>query len=490
MKSIKILWVILAIFAILAPFVSVTVFALALPPQYSNTFVGGLNEKVDRLNAIKEEKIVVVGGSSVAFGIDSAMIERYTGKPVVNFGLYAALGTKLMLDLSRSGIRKGDIVILSPEIDAQTLSLYFSAENTWKALDDDVSMAWRIRGENRLSLLGGVWKFAGEKYGYYKDGAPDPSGVYNAKNLNRYGDVDYPRPQNVMALAYDPNTIVSLSEQIVDPAFLDYLNAYIRFCQKKGARVYFSYCPINRLAIDPATTEESKAAFAAFLSGNLDCPVIGEIDDCILDAGYFYDTNFHLNDDGVVVRTVRLLKDLFFAEEDPTFVDEPIPPPPALAHADVRYDEVDPNAVYFTYRHFGEQNAGYVITGLTEEGKRQKTLTIPFGAESYRVIAIGPAAFAGSEVERIVIPAGSFIGALLNDESETVGCFDGAEHLRRLDIYLTYEEVYPINPCAMHTPEGFEIHSLACVDLRTTYNPWEAPAGGQLLSELTLAPVP
>ena len=41
--------------------------------------------------------------------------------PVVNFGLYANLGTKLMLDLSRSGIGAGDVIVVAPEMNEQTL---------------------------------------------------------------------------------------------------------------------------------------------------------------------------------------------------------------------------------------------------------------------------------------------------------------------------------------------------------------------------------
>ena len=127
------------------------------PSQYSNSFVGALNEKYDRLHSIEEPKLVVVGGSSVVFGTDSAMIEKYTGMPVVNFGLYAALGTKLMLDLSRPAIGEGDVVVLSPELDPQTMSLYFSSEQTLMAFDDDFSMFFDLDVDNKLSVLGGMW---------------------------------------------------------------------------------------------------------------------------------------------------------------------------------------------------------------------------------------------------------------------------------------------------------------------------------------------
>ena len=120
--------------AALVPAIALIAAGALIPAQYELTFLGALAPKYERLNAIEEPKVILVGGSSTAFGLDSALLEESVGMPVVNFGLYATLGTKLMLDLSRDGIGEGDIVVLAPEIDAQTLSLYFNAESTWQAV--------------------------------------------------------------------------------------------------------------------------------------------------------------------------------------------------------------------------------------------------------------------------------------------------------------------------------------------------------------------
>ena len=106
----KIIPIVAAILVIVLPLGILLGMLFLVPPQYSNVFVGALDEKFERLTSIDEDKIIVVGGSSVAFGLDSELMEKYTGMPVVNFGLYAALGTKVMLDLSRPGIKEGDIV--------------------------------------------------------------------------------------------------------------------------------------------------------------------------------------------------------------------------------------------------------------------------------------------------------------------------------------------------------------------------------------------
>ena len=97
---------ILAILILIAPLAVVTANALATPCQYDETFLGELTNKHTRLKSITEEKIVLIGGSSLAFGLDSKKLEEYVGKPVVNYGLYATIGTKAMLDMSKNYINK------------------------------------------------------------------------------------------------------------------------------------------------------------------------------------------------------------------------------------------------------------------------------------------------------------------------------------------------------------------------------------------------
>ena len=94
--------------------------AFAFAPVFRDTFVGELKEKVELLKNAEKKKIVVIGGSSVPFGIQSNYIKKYLPSyDVVNFGLYAALGSDVMLDLAREYIDKDDIIIFSPEMNPQ-----------------------------------------------------------------------------------------------------------------------------------------------------------------------------------------------------------------------------------------------------------------------------------------------------------------------------------------------------------------------------------
>ncbi|MBR5448439.1 MAG: hypothetical protein IKV43_00485 [Clostridia bacterium] len=471
MKKVKIILLsLLSVVAILLPFFSVFAVVLATPPQYSDTFVGVLDEKYERLHSIEEEKIVVVGGSSVAFGLDSAALESYTGMPVVNFGLYAALGTKLMLDLSDSGINKGDIVILAPELDPQTLSMYFNSRTTLEAIDDNYKMMLDIGVDNWFNLFGGMWSFAGDKLKRASSDTPVIlDKVYRAENINEYGDFSMPRPVNTMAMWYDPNTPVELTTDVLGAdfdEFCDYLNMYIAKLKLKGAKVYFSYCPINEMALTENTTDATKAEFVKRLEESINCDFISDIDDYILDAGYFFDTNFHLNDAGVTVRTGRLAKDLI-ARDELDVVGVPIadePNAPALPGYEILYmGAEDPNAKYFTYEVIenGAYAGAYTITGLSELGKTQTELTIPVGADGLRVISIGANAFADGNVKRLSITENTSLKLFENGSFAASGIEAMYFYTTEFPYIAPPADFYGVSlDFVLHIPSGMNVSGL------------------------------
>ena len=124
------------IFAVCIPFAGIYMAGRLIPPQYSETYYGALSDLYSRLKETQGKKIVVLGNSNVAFGVDSALAERLLREggldySVCNFGLYGSLGTKMMCELAYEEIGAGDVVIFTPELFAQSLSTYFSAEEAW-----------------------------------------------------------------------------------------------------------------------------------------------------------------------------------------------------------------------------------------------------------------------------------------------------------------------------------------------------------------------
>ena len=389
--------------AVLLPIIPICVMIVRIPDTYAETFLGELTYKFQRLKATDEKKIVVVGGSSVAFGLDSEMLSEHLGYEVVNFGLYASLGTKIMLDLSKANINEGDIIILAPELDTQTLSMYFNAETTWQALDSDLSMLPYIGTDN----WGDLW---GQFPEYFSDVASlalkgekiSPTGVYRQDSFDEYGDISYAREYNQMSGGYDPSQIISLSPALFEQEFLDYMNEYIGYAKEKGATVYYTFCPMNEAAIDENTTEESLAEFYKYVAQNIDCEVISDPSSTILDKNYFYDSNFHLNDAGVTVRTAALIEDIYRAMGKTEVLSLELPAPPELPKKEgPEYWVENEWSSLFVYEDFAD---GYKIVGVTDEGKARKKLEIPYMANGKPVWVLTKDALVGcSELEELSI---------------------------------------------------------------------------------------
>ena len=320
--------IITALAVLLAEQIFFLICGFCLPVQFGNTFMGEMKSKYERLKELPGKRIVLVGGSGVAFDYDSAMIEEwFPSYEVVNYGMYAGLGTKAVMDLSEPYIHDGDIVILSPEQSEQTLSDYFNGEYMWQAADGTFGMLRNIKSENFEAMLGNFPGFALEKLKYTVKGQKSQTdSVYQKKSFNAYGDVELdPHQENILPDGYDVNQTIRFTEDVVQAEFLDYMNDWAKRLEKKGAAVWYRYCPVNKLAVEEP---EDVAAYNEFLRQNLDFPVIGNPENSLMDAEWFFDTNFHLNQAGKEVNTVQLIRDIKAMSGDDRTVTVKLPEKP------------------------------------------------------------------------------------------------------------------------------------------------------------------
>lgn len=299
-----------ALAVILAEQVFFLICGFGLPVQFGDTFMGELKSKYERLKETSGKRIVLVGGSGVAFDCDSALMDDFfPSYEIVNFGMYAGLGTKAVMDLSENYIHEGDIVILSPEQSEQTFSDYFNGEYMWQAADGAFGMLCDLKSENFEAMLGNFPRFALEKLNYVMKGQkPQTDSIYQKKSFNTYGDIELDTcRENILPNGYDVNQKVRFTENVVQPEFMDYMNDWAKRLEKKGAVVWYRYCPVNKLSVEDM---DDLAAYDVFLRQKLDFPVIGNPENSLMEAEWFFDTNFHLNQPGKEVNTVQLIRDM------------------------------------------------------------------------------------------------------------------------------------------------------------------------------------
>lgn len=392
-----------------------------LPSRYEDTFLGELKYKCRRLEETEGRRIVFVGGSAVAFGIDSSLVEReLPGFTAVNFGMYAALGTRIMLDLSEGSLREGDIVILCPEQQEQTLSGYLGADYLWQGVDGEFSLLTRVSRKDAAVMVGTFPVFAASKLrGYFAGEEVGTDGVYSRKSFDAYGDMISPLcDANVMPGGYDPNMPVRFQPDMLTGDFVDAVNDYVDNLAHRGVAVWYHACPMNALAVENGSDVDG---YYDSLQARLHCPVAGDPSDSILDAAWFYDTNFHLNAAGKSVFTYQMIRDIKAMLGDSSPTQFAMPEQPRLETQAV-YEGSNEDGDCFTYVLEGDTA---VITGLTAEGAVRSELTVPFSWQGHPIEVLSAEVFSQN---------GTVVSITLQSNIRRIEdkAFDGCTALRAL----------------------------------------------------------
>lgn len=412
--------------------VSLLAAGLSLPACYQDSYYAQLPALYRRLEDSPGKRLILVGGSNVAFGVDVGLLEHMLAQygceyTVCPFGLYAAVGTSAMLELSQGQLREGDIVVLAVEPTGETLSAYFGASAFWKCAEEAPELLAAVSPAHQAALAGNYIGFLQERASISRTGDfPKPEGAYAKSSFGENGNMSFYRAGNIMALGWDTGAPVDLAEVSVSPDFARQVNDYCRNARERGAQVYLSFSPVNRSALTGGPEEGAAAYFRTCLNA-FDCPVISDPNRYILDSGWFYDSNFHLNSAGAVLRTCLLAEDLLAqlgCYEELSF------PRPTMPEPVPQEVEETPDSGCFLFSPVDEAGSGYLVSGLTEAGLIQTSLTVPSRFEGRPVVGFDPHALDGAErLEELRLPG--------TVESLPDGAFAGCPSLTRLVLEHT-----------------------------------------------------
>lgn len=419
----------------------------SLPTLYSESYYAQLAPMVERLKRAEGKKLVLVGGSNIAFGVDTAQLAAalpdYTVCPM---GLYAAVGTSAMLDLSAPYLGEGDIVVLAIEPSAQTFSTYFGANAFWKCAESDSSLLLNVDESKHADLVGAYTEYLQERCEIVRSQRyPKAEGVYAKSSFDESCNMIYERAGNKMSVGFDTSATVDFGGITLEEAFVTQVNEYIKRAERRGATVYLSFSPVNESALTEKW-EKGLEQFYTLCAESFDCEIISDPEGYVMESGWFYDNNFHLNTAGSKLRTHRLACDLLaqlgiYAE--PEFTPPEMPEPMRETSAETE----ESGAEDFVLADF---SGGWQVVGLSESGHAKTALSVPAYVDGRPVIAFTAEAFAGAErLEELTlpetveaIPDGAFaetpnLKRLVLTHTETV-CALGAEPFRGADGLKLY----------------------------------------------------
>ena len=274
-------------------------------PKNPHSYMAEFARKQNRLREENSRKIVFVGGSNLAFGLDSEAIQRELKIPVLNDALHAGIGLYFIAETTCPHLKKGDFAIFAFEYQH-----FFGEAGGMKefvnALIYDSSVLQNLSFETLARIPAYLPEVSYDnakncakfllKKDWEKPGAP-----YSLESFNKFGDV-------VGHLKMEPKTIrASSCVSALDAEAVDFFCAKLTELKNRGVHV-FVFPPVLQKS-SYKNWEKNISQLRAELRKR-------GFDFCVCPSRYafadnlFFDTFYHSNAQGIKLRTELIIDDL------------------------------------------------------------------------------------------------------------------------------------------------------------------------------------
>ena len=256
-----------------------------------------------RLEALKEtNKIVIITGSNGSFGINSRMIHKSFNMPVVNTSIHAGMGIRMQFELYKDLLRKGDVVIFCPEYGGGFDKGRLYGETTLLR----VLSTYMKKKKKKISFP--QWlhlhKYFGLHYwGYLFNHTDCP---YSANAVNEYGDIECERTQVESIKNENFNGPATIKGE-VDNAVLDYFKYIHDFAKAKDIKLVFLPPTFIEGGYKMNSKQIDSIAYTLKANGT---PWQAEPSRYAFPNSLYYDTYYHMTQEGANIRTEVLIEDL------------------------------------------------------------------------------------------------------------------------------------------------------------------------------------
>jgi len=292
--------------------VSFNVYIFATSSVCEDAYLVSYLDKRDLLIETENPRIIIVGDSSAAYGIDSGLIEDTFDMPVINTSINGSIGMLFAMNAVEPYIQKDDIVLLSSSHkhwnDNRSGILFYGYERgtaMWELLLLDFSNIRYLTHPRQLAIL---WQqhlsIIEQRMRNGIRTIPDcikiPAKV-SRWDINKNGDyIGHLDNENVQR-SFDYQ--VELVE--IEPDILALTNEFARSVWSQGAEIYFVLPPLAASLYE--TDLEGLDAFAMDMRRGLDFPILGETEQFVYPDDIMYDTVYHLHTEGREMHTRKLI---------------------------------------------------------------------------------------------------------------------------------------------------------------------------------------
>ncbi len=279
--------------------------AVVGPPVTPVDYTEATIAKHARARHVGSPKALLVGGSNVAFGVESATLEQVLCMPVVNLGLHAGLGFRYMTNEAIELMGPGDLVIVALE-ESNYIDPVKDHEVIYQMVDRYPHALAYVPWWDRPRVVAGIlvlrlqslWKKWTGRWSFTEEHP-----LYRASGFNDRGDMvahlAIPKPDELEDDGLDGKSTV-MSHQ-----FAPLANRLEAHAQEQGATVVYTwparatsgYDPVRSKAIHDALTAQGRT-------------LLGMAAENVYPDSMMHDTRYHLRADGRADRTARLSQQL------------------------------------------------------------------------------------------------------------------------------------------------------------------------------------
>ena len=286
---------------------------VAIPKDvFKDNYTNTLNAKYETSINTDSPKIIIITGSSAAFGLDGNRLADLTGMNVANTAIHAGMGALYETELSKANIQAGDIVLLGYEwgwVTDENYMDFFGTDLIMIGIDEKIEMYQYVPPRKYKDILGYLFTYANIKRVY----AGGNSRVYSRAAFSENGNtMEIQRVDSPIISAYEEHPEhydrINFENPIIPDSTVKYLKEYKEYVENKGAALYWIGCPTYEAAVQCDYSELQKAANQ--VEEQIGIPFISNPVDYVFPGEYMYDTVYHTNTRGMEYRTEILFEDL------------------------------------------------------------------------------------------------------------------------------------------------------------------------------------
>jgi hypothetical protein len=299
-------------------FLSVFLFQLGVPTQIKGDaawidFLYTTKSQIAR--SISSPKLLVVSGSNSLFGISCKTIHDRLEMGCVNFGTHAGISVDYMLYRTKAVAQPGDTVILPLEYSVYTdngqprdvfIDYVVSRDPKYLLSLNPISISKFIFGISFDRLKTGIITKFNPKPDQFYIQTP-----YHPDHINEYGDQTYNLVTNIaekQAQALDQiQPMTQLVYYIQSSYGMKRIQEFVTWCHKHNIQVLATWPNTVWFEFYRGKTQTEYWQSIKDFYHRIQVPVLGQPEDFMYDKSLFFDTLYHLNDQGVNKRTQQLI---------------------------------------------------------------------------------------------------------------------------------------------------------------------------------------